>query len=228
MSIWLGRIQRVKTLLAAIAGFWFLSCVAPLIAVWIPLYHWGNLPATTMILPDDASIWADIIRYNPLLRLPEFCAGMLLAKLFQRCPPEWHKRGPWLYLPAGLLIVLVLQWADQIPYPLLHNGLLLPLFAALILGLALGGGWPCQWLSASVLTFLGNASYAMYILHAPIYTWLGLVFRYAFHLQPAGWLWFVAYVCSVIAVASVFFKWMEEPAHRALRSKLNHWIKSVG
>jgi peptidoglycan/LPS O-acetylase OafA/YrhL len=227
LGVLLWRINRPAVLWAAGAALWILSCTAPLIAVWAPAYHWGTLPATTLVLPADASIWANIVRYNPLLRLPEFCAGILLAKIYSHIPvPHWLRNcGPHLYVPAGTITMLLLIEADQIPYPFLHNGLLLPLFASIILGLALGGGFPAQWLSSPTFVLLGNASYSMYILHVPIYFWLGLFFRYALGRQPIGWIWFFSYVTVVILTACTFFKFVEDPLHHFLRGWLTRWLE---
>jgi peptidoglycan/LPS O-acetylase OafA/YrhL len=221
----LWRIKPLSVLWTMLAALWILSCAAPLLAVLAPAHHWGMLPATTHDLPVDASIWANIIRYNPLLRLPEFCAGILLGKVYAATSDRYPDRnGAWLYVPAMVIIVLVLLTADRIPYPLLHNGLLLPLFASMVLGLAIGGGLFAQWLSRRTLVFLGNASYCMYILHVPTYAWLGLFFRYVLHSPATGWFWFFSYVAAVIALSSLLFKYIEEPWHRKLRAKLNYWL----
>jgi len=215
---WLWRMERPAALFGAMLALWALSSLAPGIAVSIPVHHWGDVAATQHTLPDDVSIWANLIRYNPLLRLPEFCAGIVLAKIYFTLKPQRH--GPWLYATGGLASVLILSQAGRIPYPLVHNGLLLPLYALLIIGLAVGGGWPARWLSHPVLLLLGNASYAMYILHAPLYAWLDIFFRRALHREPSDMVWFFSYLAVVISVACLFFHFVEEPLHRRLRSAL--------
>src|SRR6185295_6793308 len=53
------------------------------------------------------------------------------------------------------------------PVPFTHNGLLAPAWALVVFGLA-HGGVPARWLGARPLVRLGEASYGLYILHAPI------------------------------------------------------------
>jgi peptidoglycan/LPS O-acetylase OafA/YrhL len=220
LATFIARIRRPRALVSASAILWALSCAAPLIAIWAPVYHWGDLPATTSTLPGDVSVWANIIRYNPLLRLPEFCGGIVLANIYLAVRGRFENKGTRFYLPSVVLILLLLTQASHIPYPLLHNGLALPLFEALILGLALGGGFLARILSYSLLEFLGNASYTMYILHVPIYYWLGLVFTHILGRAPEGWLWFGTSITMVILISCFFLKFIEGPLHRALRNAL--------
>jgi peptidoglycan/LPS O-acetylase OafA/YrhL len=62
----------------------------------------------------------------------------------------------------------VLARASAISYPVLHNGLLAPLFALLIVSLAAGAG-PLAWcLGTRPAMALGEASYSLYVLHVPL------------------------------------------------------------
>ena len=222
---WLSRLNRISTLLKAGSLFWVLALVAPLLAVWIPIPHFGRAPATDIELP-NAGLWANVIRYNPLLRLPDFCLGMVLAQVFRRVPRQnrlW-RFGPWFYLPASTFALLAYATADHIPFPLMHNGLLLPLYACIVFGLALNGGPLAHLLSTRPMVFLGNVSYSMYILHVPIYTWLGLAFKHILHRSHEGWIWFVCYVLAVIIGSSVFYQFIEEPAHKFLRTRLSRMV----
>jgi peptidoglycan/LPS O-acetylase OafA/YrhL len=84
-----------------------------------------------------------------------------------------------------------------------------------------------KWLSTSTLVFLGNASYSMYILHAPITNWLNIFFRRALDREPVGWVWVWTYLFVTILVSSAFYKFAEDPMHRRLRSALNRRLKTV-
>ena len=223
LGFWLWRSRHTALLVLVL---WGLACAAPLAAVWWPAYHWGDVPATTLILPKGMSIWANVVRYNPLLRLPEFCCGILLAKLYFAMPVSHplQGRGYWLYLPCTLITLAVLINGTHIPYPLIHNGLLVPLYGGILLGLALGGGILARFLSTSPLLLLGNASYSLYILHAPTYQWLDIAFRRLLDRDPHGWLWFFSYLIIIIGGACVFYKLIEEPLHRALRSALTRYF----
>lgn len=225
LGILLWRIRRPRWILAAAAGCWLLSLAAPLAAVIAPIPGFGDAPSTDTALV-TSEFWANLIRYNPPIRLPEFCAGILLAALYRSLPPG-HRlfgRGYWLYLPAGLLSLTVLSLGDRIPYPLVHNGLLLPLYACGIFGLAVDGGVLAKWLSARPLVFLGNASYSMYILHVPIQLWLMISLKHLLDWKAEGMAWVAGYSVAVIVLSSCFYYFVEDPLHRMTKKKLDAWL----
>ena len=74
----------------------------------------------------------------------------------------------WLSVFASLALFAVLTQAARIPYVILHDGLLAPLFALLVLALAEGKGPIARAMSTRSLTLLGEASYWLYIFHVPV------------------------------------------------------------
>ncbi len=76
--------------------------------------------------------------------------------------PESRKR-----LAAGILafvaLYLVLCVGDRLPYVLMHDGLLMPLFAGVILCLAGRNRIAFLWLLPFIA--IGEASYCLYLLH---------------------------------------------------------------
>lgn len=226
--IWLAQGssgRRTSRLIVLAAALWLLCLAAPVWAILEKIPHFGDTPATDTELL-GAGAWANVIRYNPLLRLPEFCIGVVLALLYRSIPANtrlWNS-GARFYIPGIAIILLVLMNGERIPYPVVHNGLLAPAYAMIIFGLALEGGILVRFLSMPLFVFLGNASYSMYILHAPIGAWMNIGFRRALHLNPHGIFWLVCYVAVVIGLASVFFWKVEEPSHRWLRKRLTAWV----
>ena len=206
------------------AAFWVLSLAMPIFAIVRQIPHFGDAPATDPELL-GAGAWANAIRFNPLLRLPEFCIGVVLALLYQLIPvgSRLWKRGARFYIPAFAIVFLVLVNGDRIPFPAMHNGLLAPAYAMAIFGLALEGGVLARFLSMPALVFLGGASYSMYILHLPIGEWMDIGFRHVLHLAPHGMFWLTCYVSTVIGLSALFFRTAEEPMHRWLRTRLNGW-----
>jgi peptidoglycan/LPS O-acetylase OafA/YrhL len=145
---------------------------------------------------------------------------VVLAKAFEFWP-QAARFSTQLYLGAGAgLLGAFILLGDTLPHHMVHNGLLSPLFAALLIGLAWGGGGMARWLASPPLQFLGNASYAMYILHIPVYVYLSILFRRVLHAEDGGLVWIAVYLLAVIAVASLFYAVVEEPLHRWLRKKL--------
>jgi peptidoglycan/LPS O-acetylase OafA/YrhL len=199
-----------------------LAMVAPAIAVSLPLDGFRNTPATADI---PVGFWINLIKLNPLLRLPEFCSGILIARLYRLLESRksaFFGRGYWLYVPALLIDLWVISFANRIPYPILHNGLLLPLHAAVILGLALGGGPLSRFLGGPVIGFLGNASYSVYILHYPLARWMNLA---AGRLSPSRPLSgagpMVLYTSLVVGLSAIVFKFVEEPGSRSVKDRLS-------
>jgi peptidoglycan/LPS O-acetylase OafA/YrhL len=129
---------------------------------------------------------------------------------------------------AGVAVVGILAFlscGSRIPYPFLHNGLLDVLFAMLIYGLARAetsrGIWKAgRFLSMPLLVLLGEASYAIYILHVPLRTWM---YRILDGLHPdihPSLPLFAAYTFFTLGISILVFKLIEEPARRMIRRKL--------
>ena len=223
VGVALWRLSRFRSLLVAGLFLWVLSVLAPLWAVVQPIAGFGDVPASTNGVGESAELWANLVRYNPLLRLPEFCVGILLGRaysLVQKSGGKWFGKGSWLYLPSALATMVLLSYSDSIPYPLVHNGLLLPLYACVLFGLALDGGLVARVLSSKTLVFLGNASYSMYILHAPIASWMHILWRDAFLAIPEGPLFVACYTAAVVLASCAVYKFFEEPLNRFLKRRL--------
>jgi peptidoglycan/LPS O-acetylase OafA/YrhL len=138
--------------------------------------------AVNIVEADPTNVWSTFLHVFPLLLLPVFFSGMLLARLFVE--EGWASRanGPALTVGALLGIAGAIAARDHIPYVLLHNGLLLPLHWMLMAGLATGRGVVPRLLSTPRLAALGGASMVIYLLHSPFQGWFLYVLR---HL----WLW---------------------------------------
>lgn len=115
------------------------------------------------------TFWARVVEFNPVSRLPEFLAGMMLGKLvghqINRGSTSRDKLAAWISTLAAIGLLLALSLSEPIPRLLLYNGLFMTLNLLLIYGLALGVG-PLAWvLSRRFFVLLGESSYALYILH---------------------------------------------------------------
>lgn len=179
------------------------------------------VPPTVSLLSDPAlmnadsmtkSLWLEVLKYNPLFHFGEFVVGLAIGGIFLRSRRiSW---GNWLAL-MGLAVSVVIVASGEVPYPLLHNGLLALPFAALIYGLAHASGWLARFAANPTLILLGEASFGLYILHAPIYTYSKILLaRLGIHSD--SWL-FLALYLLVLTVASILaYKHLETPARRWL------------
>jgi peptidoglycan/LPS O-acetylase OafA/YrhL len=117
---------------------------------------------------------------------------------------------------GGIVAFVAIAYASpHIPYPVLHDGLLAPAFAALIIGLALKPAW-MKWMEVKPLILLGNASYSFYLLHSFV---LAAYFMPLGELKPYGFLGTLIGLLLPVVVAIAVYLLIEEPARRKLRPK---------
>jgi len=147
----------------------------------------------------------------PVLRLPEFVAGVALGLLFLRSP-RWKPGGLFSMLMAlaaiAGLCLFSARWASVAVAPL----------ALLILGLAYRRG-PVAWiLSTRIFILLGGASYAVYLLQLPVRIFARLAVAQMAH-PPQALDAFLSPLVLLLSSIVVFLFW-EEPARKFLRKAL--------
>jgi peptidoglycan/LPS O-acetylase OafA/YrhL len=119
---------------------------------------------------------------------------------------------------AGIYALVAL--GPLVPYALIHEGLLMPLFGCIVLGLA--GNNPLAYaLGWRPLVFVGEASYCLYLLH---YKFWNLIHDshvwYSSGLNRFDpWLSYVL----LIGLALLALHFIEKPAQRVLRGWMNVW-----
>jgi peptidoglycan/LPS O-acetylase OafA/YrhL len=195
-------------LLAMVVGLWLLGLVPH------ALYLWTNPDHLTRRADRYTDgLWINTLKYTPLPYLCTFLAGLTLGRLHDAL--HLDVRGRATVAVAGFAAVwfVVYHWTEHQPYVLVHGGLLTPLFAAVILGLA--GPSPIANLFAwKPLVEVGASTYALYLLHFNVFTLLHL------HHVPERlgvakldpWISYVFVVLLAIAVR----KWVEHPCQVAI------------
>lgn len=176
--------------------------------------------------PLSDGFWINVLKYNPLIRLPEFVIGMSLGLLFLRHPEGLGRRAHWITVGALGLVLVVLMVSRGVPYPIMNNGLLLGPFAVLILALASGRGVVAEFLASPPMIRLGEASYALYILHVPVHSVLRRIVPATGPLSPQSTGFLVAYLILSVLIAILVLRVVEEPARVALRRRLAKWMDS--
>ncbi len=169
----------------------------------------------TPIRPEDLSpAWSAALGWLPIpvVRLPEFLLGVLLAQRFMQGAAksnDWRIAG---YLLAAVAVLSTVrgEWLSLVVVP--FSGLLYELASQ-----SASRSW-FRWLSARWLIFLGGASYSIYLLQFPVRNWL----RFALTpWGPRGYM--VGGLLSpflTILTACLVFHWYEEPSRRLLK----HWF----
>ncbi|GAB6841089.1 peptidoglycan/LPS O-acetylase OafA/YrhL [Methylorubrum rhodinum] len=161
----------------------------------------------------DAALLAQFIKFNPLLRLPEFLFGIVLYAVWQRravAPPVLLA----LALAVGMALGLVAA-APSIPEPVMHNGLTALVAAPLILAAAAIRGGPLTW---PPLVFLGKISFACYLLHVPASAAIQALDRIAADgvLRAHPWAGLVLACALTLAASALLHLRLEEPARRLI------------
>ena len=120
------------------------------------------------------------------------------------------------YVPASVLGLLFIAAPRLVERSMTLSGALRPVNAALLMGLALGGGFPAKVLSTRAAVYLGKASYSLYILHIPLLWWFKRTWLYTSGYIPQGLLALI-YVAAAITLSGVACSYFEEPANRRIR-----------
>jgi peptidoglycan/LPS O-acetylase OafA/YrhL len=204
----------VRRLVIAAVVAYALALAAPLL--YMAVRPDGAVPA----VPQSLGRWLAVVKYNPLIRLPEFVLGVLAGRWFLLDTSPPRRRDVSLEVGAALVLLALLLCSPLIFYPLLHNGLLAPAFAVLVYALARGAGPLSRVLSTPLLVRLGAASFALYILHVPLLVWLTRGFRVTGITPPAQPWHFAMFATLSIAVSLLVFAAVEEPGRRVLRRRL--------
>jgi len=211
---WLARWKRPERIapqLVKMAGIWVLGLVPG------ALYMAFNPDGIAR--PDRFSYgpWLWALKYTPYSHVFSFVFGVMLANLDQMIDRESHLRF-WLGIIGFGGIYGLLSLGPLVPYAIIHDGLLMPLFACIILGLA-GENPLAHALGVRPLVFVGEASYCLYLLHFNFWNLIhdSHVLERLHLKQFDPW---ISYVL-LIAMAIFALHFIEKPAQRRLRQWLH-------
>jgi peptidoglycan/LPS O-acetylase OafA/YrhL len=204
------RPREVRSILLILFAVWLSSLVLP--ALYMHFNPDGD------VHPDRYStgIWMRALKFMPLQHLPSFLFGMALGFLNEKIRPESRKR-----LAAGLIafvsLYLVLCVGDRLPYVMMHDGLLMPLFGGVILCLA--GRNRIAWFFG-LLPFIaiGEASYCLYLLHFNLWTML----HDSHFLEKSGLIVFDPWISYLLLIVAALLtkRFIERPGRSWIARRL--------
>jgi peptidoglycan/LPS O-acetylase OafA/YrhL len=151
-----ARIRSSTGLLAILLGSWSVNLLVHIVLVDVAHSDHRITPL------DDFSV------YHPITHLATFVAGMCAARLFTLRMAACERWAMPMFA-AALAGLAALPLIPDAAVRYHHNGLFVPLFSLLVLGLAAGRSRGIvRVLAWRPLEFLGEISYGLYILQLPI------------------------------------------------------------
>ncbi|HEU4635458.1 MAG TPA: acyltransferase family protein, partial [Edaphobacter sp.] len=116
----------------------------------------------------------------------------------------------------GLLALFFFTVSDRVPYLVLHCGLLLPLFSAMVFGLS-GRHAISRIFAWGPLLLVGESSYCLYLLHFNVYI---LLHKYHLpeRLHVAAMDPWISYA-ALIVLSVVVYRFFENPVRRAILNR---------
>lgn len=207
LALAIGRL-RFWTLVA------FIACVA-LCGMYLPGLVIGPSCARHL----TAVACADIVDTLPPLRLPEFVLGLALGALVVRWPDVVR-----FSLPLGLVLAACVLSLCLLAARVTFSSAALPLcWIALVCAGARGRGRLGAALGSRPVVRLGEASYALYLLHWPLWFWitraLGVPQALPASRDPAAVPLSLAYVVLCVAFSLFAYRFVETPARHAIRRR---------
>jgi peptidoglycan/LPS O-acetylase OafA/YrhL len=201
------RPRQMRTVLGLLALLWLL----------------GMIPGALYVLfnPDGdphpgrytTGIWMRALKFTPMPHLPSFLFGVLLARLNEMIPAASRRR---LLIGAIGLAALytVLYFGDDIPFALMHDGLLMPLFGAAILGLA-GSNFLSGFFSWRPFVAIGESSFCLYLLHFNLWNMI----HDSHLLEKLGLAAFDPWISYLLLIASALLTLhlVERPGQRLIK-----------
>jgi peptidoglycan/LPS O-acetylase OafA/YrhL len=191
LIVWLRR-MRFRGIAGLMVGLFAFQCAA----IW----------AARSFAPSGARGF--LVSQFPLTHLFEFVIGIAVALLYLRGAREWlsvGRRRLALLITAAAPLVALAAYRPVDPAYLLMS----PLFAAIVLGLAVPAPSILDW---KPFVLLGEASFSLYLIHVPLMN----LYSIAYPNAVVGWALFAATIGASVLV----FKFYETPARRGVRRLL--------
>jgi peptidoglycan/LPS O-acetylase OafA/YrhL len=168
--------------------------------------------------------------YFPLAHLPTFIFGMALCKAHLSLPSEVRQRyqNSILLVSLGILLTLFCLHGRISPI-FLSDTLLVPLYGAIVFASANCTGTLNRILSHRWLVELGEASYAIYILHIPLVWWATRVKSLFPAFPDKDNVFFCCYFVALLGTCVFIYERFEKPMKKWVTHRLGTaFLKPTG
>lgn len=199
---------------------------AAMVAIWVvQMEIWigtgralAAMPIATFESDRAGNLLAQLFIYFPLTRVPEFLIGIALYGLWKRGADRISAGR--LYLAGALGAVVVLASAPFMPYNILATGFAAICYAPIILAAANTRSGP---LFRPTFVWLGQISFALYLVHSPVDSYLRTIDRVALGSKLAAMPLVFFAVATVVALvaAALLFHALEQPARKVILRLFN-------
>lgn len=210
------------------AKIFFVATGAVLGFIWI-----GNVMSLKSTDAYNGVSLLGTIYFNPLVRIFEFIFGIFLAKLFMTPSVHDFKTSAlgWLYLElmviglvvAGMLLTgnparIADIFGTAAGYYFQREGIWF-IWGGLILTFALSNGPIARALSTRPMVFLGEISFALYLVHAILVQYIE---PHADTIRSYGMTGYAIFWVAALACSALLYKGVEDPCRHLI---MNAWDK---
>ncbi|MCB0755100.1 MAG: acyltransferase [Flavobacteriales bacterium] len=195
LVIWMGK-HSFKWFLAISGLIWLVSSAQHLIF-------------EEFIYDPNAKWTSEFILYFPIWHINSFLAGMAGAEIFKRIQTT---KIPKLIPPVvGILAassIVQITGTDNFIRPHIHNGLLSPIIIIMLVAFSLDRSFLGKFMASRPMVFLGNLTYAIYILQHAVYLWTA----YILDVDTFDRTQFAIYIVALLVISVLVYKLYEAPA----------------
>jgi peptidoglycan/LPS O-acetylase OafA/YrhL len=208
---WIIRLEWPKTpgrLIALLLGVWALGLAPHALYLHFNPDHLAG-PANRY----SSGTWIRMLKYTPLSYACTFLGGITLAKLHAALTLSPWQRTAVAGASLAAIALFFAKAVTHVPYIVMHGGFLVPLFAALVIGLS-GQNIFASVFAWKPIELIGQASYALFLLH---FNFINLLRSHHVpeRLHLAAYDPWVSYAATLaLAFAAMYL--VERPARRAL------------
>lgn len=182
------------------------------ILLWLITQVFSNLYVNSVFYQGPHTVSHEFISYFPLLHLNEFLIGNLAGLFFVK---NFKERK----FDLSIILIFVAILLSLIYIPLnFHNGLMAVFFIPLIYLISCNNGWMTRIFSLKPMEYLGEISYAIYIVHIPVLYLLRKVLWETVGFLKTDTI-FLIYILTLMIVSMVFYQFIEKP----MRNYLKKW-----
>jgi peptidoglycan/LPS O-acetylase OafA/YrhL len=208
---WLIRLpwpRKPSRLILLILVFWIVNLTPSTLFLLLNPDH-----LTEPITRYTSTTLIRFLKYTPIPYAATFLAGIALSRLQLTITITQRQRlviAAIAIIALGLFFYLV---SPHVPYLVLHGGLLLPLFAALVFGLS-GPHLISSVFSWGPLLLIGESSYCLYLLHFNVFQLIH-IYHLPERLHVVALDPWISYV-ALLVLSVLVYRFVENPARKAL------------